>query len=83
MITELIVVFAFWFYLYVFATDVSNMNGSQLGKKLYYDLFADPGNYDHSLPMVLLIIEYFLNNIPFCWLHWIAIWLIHVIYVIF
>jgi|TARA_B110000305_G_C19100815_1_gene475178 hypothetical protein len=70
MIAEAIVVFTFWFYLYVFATDVSHMSGSQLGHKLYYDLFQDVGNYDHSLPCFLLLIDYFINNIEFTWTHW-------------
>jgi magnesium-transporting ATPase (P-type) len=83
VIAQCIIVFAFWFYLLVFMTDVSHMTGSQLGHKLYYDLFQDVGNYDHSLPCFLLLVEYFINNIEFTWTQWVVSFAVQVIYVVF
>lgn len=67
MIAQSMVVFVFWFYLFVFLTDVAHMTSGQLLHKIYYDLFQDVGNYDHSLPCALLLVEYFINNIEFTW----------------
>lgn len=83
LVAQCIIVFAFWFYLYVFMTDMSHMTGSQLGHKLYYDLFQDVGNYDHSLPCFLLLVEYFINNIEFTWTQWVVSFAVEFIYVCF
>ena len=51
--------------------------------KLIFDLFKDVENYDHSLPLALLLVEYSINNIPFTWLHWLSIITLQVGYVLF
>ena len=33
------------------------------------DLFFDVGNYVHSLPLLVLLIEYPINNIPITWMN--------------
>ena len=83
MITELVIIAAFWFCLYFYMTDVSHMTASQLAHKIWYDLLQDSGNYDHSIPMGLLLLEYFINNIEFTWAQWLVTLLVQIIYISF
>ena len=77
------IVFVFWFYLFVFLTDVAHMTSGQLLHKIYYDLFQDVGNYDHSLPCALLLVEYFMNNIEFTWTQFAVSFGVHLVYIVF
>ena len=70
MISELTITLYFWVWLWVFGTDVSKLSGAQVRSKLVNDLFKDVENFDHSLPLFLLLVEYAINNIPFTWFHW-------------
>lgn len=54
----------------MYGTDVSKLSGEQVRDKLVFDLFKDVENFDHSLPLALLLIEYGINNIPFTWICW-------------
>lgn len=80
LISELTITFCFWVWLWVCGTDVSKLSGEQVRNKLVYDLFKDIENFDHSLPLLLLLIEYAINNIPFTWLHWFTIVTIQICY---
>ena len=73
LISELTIAFCFWVWLWVFGTDVSKLTSEQVKNKLIFDLFKDVENYDHSLPLALLLVEYSINNIPFTWFHWLSI----------
>ena len=65
--SEFVITACFWIWLWVVGTDVSKLSSEQVRAKLAYDLFKDPENYDHSLPLALLVVEYSINNIPFIW----------------
>mmetsp|Transcript_16048 Transcript_16048/g.27063 ORF Transcript_16048/g.27063 Transcript_16048/m.27063 type:complete len:173 (-) Transcript_16048:71-589(-) len=62
---ELIITFCFWLYLLFFATDLTKMSRDQIKHKIWFDLIQDVENYDHSVPVFLLLVEYALNNIPY------------------
>ena len=36
---------------------------------MYFDIVEDYDNYNHWLPLVLLLIEFHINNIQFSWKH--------------
>ena len=80
-ISELVITFCFWLYLFVLGTDVSKMSSQQVRSKIVFDLFIDVENYDHSLPLALLLLEYSMNLIPFYWSHWILIFILQIIYI--
>ena len=63
MLSELTITLLFWLNLWVCDTDINSMSRQQIKEKLYYDLFEDVENYNHSLPIVLLIMEFVVNNI--------------------
>lgn len=65
------------------ATDVSKLTTKQLHDKIIFDLFTDISNYDHSVPLIMLLVEYSINNIPFKLLHFISILLIQYTYILF
>lgn len=65
LISELVLCTYFWVYIWCMATDVHKMTKQEILTKIWYDLIVDLGNYDHSLPLILLIVESFINNIPF------------------
>ena len=66
MITELTVFYLFWVNLYVFGIDtIFNMTTKRIFEKLYFDVWVDVGNYDHWLPLLMMVIEYFITNIEF------------------
>lgn len=81
--SELCITFCFWSWLYIFGTDVSKLSGEQVRQKLVFDLFKDIENFDHSLPLALLLFEYSVNNIPFKWHHWISVALLQYCYPMF
>ena len=56
------------------------MSTEQFERKLIYDLFLDIENYNHSLPLLLLSIEFMINNIPFEWNHFIVIFIVNQVY---
>lgn len=41
------------------------MSWNDLKTKLYIDVIQDVGNYNHTVPLLLLIIEFPVNNIIF------------------
>ena len=51
--------------------------------KLIFDLFNNTENYNCIIPLILLLCEYALNNIPFTWLHWTSIVMLQYMYVAF
>ena len=60
------------------------MTKKQIQDKIIWDLFKDIKNYDHSLPLLLLLLENCMNNIPFSWhLMVFPITAINFIYIIF
>jgi len=59
------------------------MSRDQIYAKLNYDLFEDVENYNHSLPLVLLLLEFCVNNIPFQWFHFFLVILINTSYLFF
>jgi hypothetical protein len=63
MLSELTLTLLFWLYLWFCATDYNSMSRQQIKEKLYYDVFEDVDNYNHSLPLVLLMVEFLVNNI--------------------
>lgn len=67
VLSELVIVHCFWIYLYLYEANLQSLPIRDIKQKLYFDMIVDVFNYDHSLPMLLLIIEYFVNNIPFQW----------------
>ena len=83
LLCELTLTFLFWVYLWVVCTDLKNMTGEEILLKLYYDLFLDVENYNHSLPLVLLLAEFCINNISFSWGHLKIVIAINVFYLFF
>ena len=73
----------FWIYLWTMATDTSVMSHDEIIKKIIYDVFIDIGNYEHTLPVFLLLIEFFINNIIFCWTHFFICLMIQFGYTVF
>ena len=63
LLCELTLTLLFWTYLYAIATDTSRMSRGDIVDKINYDVFHDVGNYNHSVPVALLLVEYFVNNI--------------------
>lgn len=80
---ELTLTLLFWVYLWVICTDMTNMSWPQFFEKLNYDLLEDVENYNHSLPVVLLALEFWVNNIPFTWCHYGCVFMINVFYLFF
>lgn len=68
MLAELMLTLLFWVYLYGMVTDFKNLP-CPIHERLYYDIFLDVENYNHSLPLALLIVEFMVNNIQFSWKH--------------
>ena len=60
---ELTLTLLFWIYLWVICTDMTNMSWETFFDKLNYDLFYDVENYNHSVPVALLMVEFLINNI--------------------
>ena len=60
---ELTLTLLFWIYLWVICTDMTNMSWETFFDKLNYDLFYDVENYNHSVPVALLMLEFLINNI--------------------
>ena len=73
----------FWVYLWVIATDTAHMSNDQIWDKLRYDLFEDTENFNHSIPLALLLVELMINNIPFYWNHYCIVFMINVFYLMF
>jgi hypothetical protein len=69
MMQEITITVLFWSFLYFIATDLKNMSWQMIKEKLYYDIVLDTDNYNHSIPIVLLMIEFGVNNIQFSWKH--------------
>jgi hypothetical protein len=63
LLCELTLTLLFWTYLYGIATDTSSMSRADLLAKINYDLLEDVSNYNHSIPVALLLMEYMVNNI--------------------
>lgn len=80
---ELTLVTIFWFYLWVMETDTSTMTHQEVVNKIIYDVFIDVGNYEHTVPVFLLLIEFCINNIIFCWTHFYICILINWVYLVF
>jgi len=59
------------------------MTTKQLNDKIYFDVITDLTNYDHSMPILMLIIEYGINNIPFTWLNWLLMVMVQYSYILF
>lgn len=49
---------------------------------MYFDIVVDKENYNHWLPLTLMIIEYGINNIPFSWRHIAVIAIFNQVYVV-
>lgn len=62
---ELTLTLLFWAWIYGLKTDVHNMTWEEIGTKLKFDLYDDVGNYNHSVPLLLLLLEFPVNNIIF------------------
>jgi len=73
----------FWVYLWVIATDTAHMSNDQIWDKLRYDLLEDTENFNHSIPLALLLVELMINNIPFYWNHYCIVFMINVFYLMF
>ena len=80
MICELTVTFCFWTFLEIINTNLTKMNTKQIEKQLIHDLFVDVENYNHSVPLLLLSIEFMINNIPFDFDHFKGILVVNLIY---
>jgi hypothetical protein len=83
LLCELTLTLLFWLYLWVVCSDLSSMTRDQFLDKLRYDLLEDVENYNHSIPVVLLLAEFWVNNIPFSWLHYLIVVLINFGYLFF
>ena len=66
---ELTLVTIFWVYLWVMETDTKSMTHQEVVNKIIYDVFIDVGNYEHTVPLLLLLIEFCINNVIFCRTH--------------
>ena len=73
----------FWLYLEIFETDIRSMNTDQIKSKLYFDLVLDVENWNHSVPLILLCVEYMITSIPFNSRHFVAVSGINVLYLCF
>ena len=65
LVTEITLTTLFWIYLYGFLTPTHEMTSQQIKEKLYFDIIVDLENYNHWVPLLLLMIESCFNNIPF------------------
>lgn len=83
MLCELTLTLIFWIWIYYFETDWSWMTRSFMLEKIYYDTLHDVENYNHWLPLALLMIEYWINNIRFSRKHFLITLLINTIYTAF
>jgi hypothetical protein len=65
LLCELTLCFLFWAWIWCLKTDVNIMTWEQIGIKIHWDLIGDIGNYNHSVPLLLLLIDFPVNNIIF------------------
>ena len=59
------------------------MSRQQIKEKLYYDLVLDVDNYNHSVPLLLLLAEFCINNIQFTLRHLLVHILVNFSYLFF
>ena len=83
LLCELTLTLLFWLYLWFVCSDISKMTWYEFFDKLHYDMFLDVENYNHSVPVVLLLAEFCINNIPFKWKHYFIVVLINFFYLFF
>lgn len=67
LLVEITLTVVVWAVNLLIDTDLEHMSTEQLEAKLYFDIVVDLDNYNHWLPLVLLLIEWHINNIPFSW----------------
>ena len=65
LLCELTLTFLFWTWIYGLKTDTHHMSWKDIIGKIHYDLCDDVDNYNHSVPLLLLLIEFPFNNIVF------------------
>ena len=68
-LAEITLTTVIWAINLLIDTDLDSMSYEQLQDKLYFDIVEDEENYNHWLPLVLLLIEFYINNIGFSWRH--------------
>ena len=73
----------FWVFLYGIATNTAHMTWDQIRDKVHYDVLLDTENYNHSIPLALLLIELMINNIQFYWNHYCVVFCINIFYLAF
>jgi len=83
ILCESTLTFLFWAYLWGIMTDTAHMTSKQIKEKLYYDIYLDVSNYNHIIPLALLLVESLINNIPFWWRHYVLVFGINLIYLLF
>jgi len=85
VICQLTVSLLSWIYIWAILTDTSSMPFQKIVEKLKDDFLQPQGNlsFNRSLPLVLLLIEFCINNIPFLWTHYIMVFVINALYMLF
>jgi hypothetical protein len=68
-LAELALTTVVWTYNLLVDTNLKSMTAQQIESKIYYDIVVDRENTNHWLPATLLLLEFFINNIPFSWRH--------------
>lgn len=85
VICQLTVSLISWMYVWAILTDTSTMSTQEILDKLKEDMISPNGNlsFNRSLPLVLLLIEFCFNNIPFLWTHYVMVFVINAGYMLF
>ena len=82
LLCELTLTFLFWAWIYGLKTDVHHMTWKDIIGKIHYDLCDDADNYNHSIPLLLLMIEFPVNNIVFTKKFLIVAMVINTVYIL-
>jgi len=78
---ELTLTLLFWSFNLFVCTDLSKMSYEEIRAKLYYDVIQDVDNYNHVIPILLLSVEFMVNNIDFTWCQLVITVFLNVMYI--
>ena len=81
LLAELTIFFVFWIFLYGFNSNVMNLSKVQLEEKLWFDVVQDVENYDHSIPFILVSVEYWISNIQVSHKGFLVVTLLNYLYI--
>ncbi len=62
LITEIIITSVWWIFLVFFQIKITQVTSSEFIDEIYNTVFTDIGNLDHSIPLLILLSEFFFYN---------------------